>query len=222
MDKTPRGAGQPLDGTGVGKVTGPFTRIKKSGPASQGRFCILILEGQIVVGFLERAREILEVCSPRTTCSSLGACRGRRSAPSRTFGIVVPRRAAATSTEHRQLADVDLGRVAGLVLLVLPLTVLDAAFDVYFVALFAILLDDVGEARAFGVPHHAAVPLRLLLLLTIRRIPLPARRERECGDAIAARGRPHLWVAAQVSDQHHFVQTSAHCASWREFMSRPE
>src|SRR5437868_11298142 len=111
---------------------------------------------------------------------------------------------------------------SSLVFLVLPLAILDASLDVNLVALLAIFLDDVGETGALGVPHHAAVPFGLLLLLTIWRIPLPARRERERRDPIATGRRPHLGIAAQVPDQHHFVQTSAHCASWREFMSRPE
>src|SRR6185503_7805113 len=99
-----------------------------------------------------------------------------------------------------------------------PLLVIDAPFDVDPVALFAILLHDVGETCALGVPDDAPVPLGLLLLLTIRRIPRTARSERKARDSVATRRRSDFRIAAKISDQHHFIQTSTHCASWREFV----
>src|SRR6266478_3706067 len=177
------------------------------------------LKRQIVVGFLERSGEILEISPASRRRPGLGSGRCRRAAPSAALAIkIAATRATATAAEHHELAHVDLGAVASLILLVLPLAILDATFDEELIALLAVLLDDVGQPCAFGVPHHAPVPLRLLLLLTICRIPRPARRERECRDPVATRRRADFGIAAQVSDQHHFIQTSAHCASWREFV----
>src|SRR5690349_17111751 len=173
------------------------------------------LERKVVVRLFERSREILEVGA-----SGAGGCRfcarsGWSAAAPAALGVVITLR-ATTTTQHRQLTHVDFGAVAGLVVLVLPLAILDASFDVNLVALLTVLLHDVGKARALGVPHYAAVPLGLLLLLTIRRVPLPARGKRESCDSVATGCRPHFRIAAQVSDQHHLVKTSAHFASWRE------
>src|SRR6266550_3070032 len=242
MDSDSRKAGQQLDGLAAGKVTrrqdlgAALVRLEapgfqlapvagcKSGPATQGRFVHprpSRSEGQIVVGILKRPGEILEIRASGVRRARFGSRRGRCPAPSPTLTIEITRRSTPPA-KHDQFTDVDLGAIASLVVLVLPLAILDAAVDVDLVALFAILLDYIGQPRAFGVPHHAPVPLGLFLLLAILRVPLPARRERECRDTVATGRRPDLRVAAQVSDKHHFVQTSAHCASWREFGSRPE
>src|SRR5207247_4484501 len=106
----------------------------------------------------------------------------RLPARARTFGVAA--RAAATGAargaEHDQLAHVDLGRVFGLAVLVLPLAVLDAPFDIQFVALFDVSLHDVRERRRLGIPYDATVPLRLLLLGSAGVVPRAAGREREC------------------------------------------
>src|SRR2546423_4878037 len=173
------------------------------------------LERKIVVGLFERPREVLEVVAAGAggCCLAPGGC--GRAAAAAPLAIVVAL-SAATAAEHQHLAHVDLGAVAGLVVLVLPLAILDPSFDEDLVPLLTVLLHDVRKAGAFGVPDHAAVPLGLLLFLTIRRVPLPARGKRESCDSVAARCRPHFRIAAQVSDQHHLVKTSAHFASWRE------
>src|SRR4051812_27243897 len=78
------------------------------------------LERKIVVSLLQRARKILE--TRPTGAARLGARRRRSAAPSAAFAVKIARSAAAAA-KYQHLPDVDLGRVAGLVLLVLPLPV---------------------------------------------------------------------------------------------------
>src|SRR5881398_3360124 len=115
MDKTPRRPRQQLDGLAPGKVTPGtwyrsrlppandepgsihFYRRMQKRPCIAGPLLHLQLERQIVVRFLERTREILEVCARRTPCSCLGTSRGRRSAPSTALAIVIARCAATSA-----------------------------------------------------------------------------------------------------------------------------
>src|SRR5207237_4662391 len=101
------------------------------------------LEREVVVGLFERSRKILEVSSARRRRPCLRTSRRRSSAPSRALTIKIARR-GATAAQHQELAHIDLGAVASLVLLVLPLTVLDPTLDVNLVALLTVLLDNVG------------------------------------------------------------------------------
>src|SRR5687767_14394015 len=84
-------------------------------------------ERQVVVLVLEGTRELLKVVSsapgPRcpSGCSCLRLCAGRRA------GHTAP--LTTGRTQHDELADVDLGRVLGLPVLVLPLPVFDPSFD---------------------------------------------------------------------------------------------
>src|ERR1700736_1052141 len=108
-------------------------------------------ERKIVVLVLQSAGEIFEFPAARL-CRG-GLRRGRRGTrPSRTGGAVALEVAAAAGLagEHDQLTHVDFRAVASLALLVLPLAVFDSAFDIQFVALLHVLLDDVGELRRFG------------------------------------------------------------------------
>src|SRR6185295_3419017 len=104
----------------------------------------------------------------------LSGCWPRRARPFRVSTSATP---AASRAEHDQLADVDLGGVLRLTVLVLPLAVLDASLDVQLVALLHIPLHDVGERRRLRVPHNAPVPFRLFLLGTAGVVPRPAGRE---------------------------------------------
>jgi hypothetical protein len=99
-------------------------------------------ERKIVVLVFERRREIVEAFG--SGCG-LAASSCRSAVPRRVgLGLEIAATAPATATEHQHLADVDFRRVPGLSVLVLPLTVLDSAFDVELVTLVAVLLDDVG------------------------------------------------------------------------------
>src|SRR5688572_5899672 len=106
------------------------------------------LERQIVILIFERPRKVLEVLAA-ATCRTLGAA--RRGLPASVTAAVttIQLRTTLPRAQHDQLAHVDLGDVAGLVLLVLILAILDASFDVQLVALLHVLLDDVGQL----LPH---------------------------------------------------------------------
>src|SRR5688572_31390398 len=111
------------------------------------------LEREIVILIIERSRKVLEVIAGCAASRTLGTLRGSAAAHPRASLSVA---ASAAATQHDQLTNVDLGGVPGLAVLVLPLPVLDAPFDVDLVALLDVLLDDVGELRSLRVPHDAA------------------------------------------------------------------
>jgi hypothetical protein len=100
------------------------------------------------IGDFQRPREILEVITP-----SRGLCLLRRRSTTwpmaRAFTIAFTT-SASTATwraEHDQLTHVDLGAVSSLAILVLPLAILDAAFDVDLVAFLHVALDDIRKLR---------------------------------------------------------------------------
>src|SRR5258705_1162213 len=99
------------------------------------------LERQIVVGILECAREVLEI-PPGTRRACLGPSCCRRPASSAAFSVEISPTRATTAAQHHQLANVDLGAVAGLVLLVLALAILDPTLDVDPVSLLIVFFVD--------------------------------------------------------------------------------
>src|SRR5690349_2079129 len=169
-------------------------------------------ERKIVILVIQRSGKVLEVVAG----GAGGALRALRCTTARHSGACTAFRIAATAaTEHDELAHVDLRRIPRLPVLVLPLTVLDAPFDVDLVTLLDVLLDDVGQLRTLGIPNDAAMPLRLFLTVALRGIPRAARRQREAGDAVSAVRRSNLGIRAEISDQGDLVQASAHDSSWR-------
>src|SRR5438128_1417970 len=89
-------------------------------PRSAFRFS----ERQVVVLFLERAREVLEIIAALGRRGT-GLGRRTRTACARTGTLAVEVAATALAAEQDQLTDVDLGDVLGLPFLVLVLPVLD-------------------------------------------------------------------------------------------------
>src|SRR5688500_3959499 len=158
-------------------------------------------EWQVVVLVLQGSRKLLEVVRTSRTggCAGLGLVTGR----TRRTGI--PRVAAPRRPEHDQLPNVDLCRVLGLAILVLPLPVFDPALDEQLVPLLHVLLDDVGQLGVLAVPDDAAMPLRLLLLVATRVVPRTTGGEGEIGDSVTTCRRPYFRVAPQIPDQRHFV-----------------
>src|SRR5439155_7341565 len=92
------------------------------------------LERQIIVRVGERAREVFEIFRGRRSRFRLRGrrrrSRRRRGAAAAGVAIKVAPASTPRRAEHDELADVDLGAVARLPVLVLPLAVFDAAFDV--------------------------------------------------------------------------------------------
>src|SRR5688572_30015525 len=152
------------------------------------------LERKIVVLIIQRSRKVLEVIAGCAACRTLGTLRGSAAShPRAAIGVA----AAAATAQHDQLTDVDLGGVPSLAVLVLPLPILDASFDVDLVALLDVLLDDVGELRSLRVPHDAAMPFGLLLAVTRRAIPRPTRRKRKARDAVSAGGGSNFRISPE-------------------------
>src|SRR6185437_1254207 len=197
-------------------ATGAGTRCRSPG-ATAGHPAAHHLKRQIVVLILGRTGERVEVAL------GLGA-RLRLPRPLRRTGTrgiggflltlcIRPRPIAAR--QHHQIAHIDLRHVARLIVLVLILAIFDAALDVHAIALLQIAFDDVRQRGELAVPHHALVPLRLLLLLPIGPGPAPTGGHGKRRHAIATRCRSYLGILAEVSNQHHLVQAAAHSSSWR-------
>src|SRR5687768_1227179 len=62
------------------------------------------------------------------------------------------------------------------------------------------------------------MPFGLLLLFPARRVPLPARRERERRNLAAVGYGANLGILTEVSDKGDFVKTPTHCASRRDWL----
>src|ERR1017187_1927641 len=173
-------------------------------------------ERQVVVLFLERVRELLEVAA-RASLRLVAGPGPVAGLGSRRWRITAVTTAVATSlgTQQDDLAHVDLGHVARLLLLVLVLPILDPPLDVELVTLSHVALDDVREPGAALplVPGNALVPLGLFLLLARRRIPLAARGERELRHLVASARRPDLGIVPEIPDQRDLVQAAAHISS---------
>src|ERR1035437_2782238 len=175
-----------------------------------GRRNVRFLERQGVVFRVQRARELLEISAG--LLGLVDRARTRRGSLER---VAAAAAAALGAAEQENLAHVDLGDVARLLLLVLELPVLDAPFHIELVALVDVALDDVGEAGALAarVPGDALVPFGLFLLLAERRVPLARGRKRKVRDFAAVVRRADFGIVAEVSDESDFVQAAAHNSS---------
>src|ERR1019366_5262642 len=153
-------------------------------------------ERKIVVLRVQCPRELLEF-----PCSLLGLVGRARARRGPVEGVATAAASTLATAEEENLAHVDLGDIARLLLLVLVLPVLDAPLDVQLVALVDVALDDVGEAGALAarVPGDALVPFRLFLLLAGRRVPLARGRERKVRDLAAVGRRADLGIVTEVS-----------------------
>src|SRR5687767_10482223 len=182
-----------------------------------------LLEREIIVFVIQRSGKVLEVIARGASGALCALRRGSTaSVAGAAFGVMIATTAAAAGTaQHDQLTNVDLGAVPGLAVLVLPLPVFDATFDVDLVALLYVLLDDILQLGPLAVPDHTAMPLGLFLAFARRAGPRPAGREPEGRNAIAARRGSDLGVGPEVSDQGHLVQASAHDSSWRVRLYSP-
>src|SRR3990172_5929783 len=104
--------------------------------------------------------------------------------------------------KHLHRVGDDLGRVAVMALLVLPLAGADAALDVDLRALLQVLAGDLRQAPE----ERDAVPLGRLLLLAARLVlPAIGGRDADIRHALAARQIASLGVGPEGSHQDHFV-----------------
>src|SRR5262249_25248743 len=107
----------------------------------------------------------------------------------------------ATTAEQHDPVAADFGRVALVAVLVVPLTRLQAAFDVDLFALGEIF----GERFSRLPPEDDAVPLGFFLPLTRLVVPHFGRRHVDRRDGGAARRVAQLGVAPEIADENDFV-----------------
>ena len=129
-------------------------------------------------------------------------CVARPASPPRSASTR-PRRAAAAAEQHDPVAA-DLGRVALVAVLVVPLARLQPALDVDLLALGQIF----GQRLGRLAPQHDAVPLGFFLPLTGLVVPDLGRRHVDRRDGRAARRVAQLGVASEVADQNDLVDAS--------------
>src|SRR5438874_7286411 len=165
------------------------------------------LEGNVVVEILAApgtAPGLLGLgrgaCAPAAPARAPTPARARTPARRRA-GARRAHRPTAPAPEHLQVVTDDLGRVALVPLLVLPLACAQAPLDVDLRALAQVLAGDFRQAPEEG---HA-VPFGALLLLTgLLVAPALAGRDAQVRHG---RGRGHgacLGVGAQVADENDF------------------
>src|SRR5690606_3037851 len=105
----------------------------------------------------------------------------------------------------------DLGGVAILARLVLPLAGAQAALDVELRTLAQVLA---GDLRELPEEHHAVPFGALLLLAGLFVLPGLGGGQRDVGDGVAAGGVARIRVGAAVADQDDFVDSASHGPSF--------
>src|SRR5688572_12236313 len=111
---------------------------------------------------------------------------------------------AAAAAEQRDAISLDLGGVAFVAVLVVPLPRLQPALDVDLLALRQVLLQRFGLLA----PQHHAVPFSLFLPLLILIVPHFRRRQIQRGNGGAAGRIAKFGVPSQVSHEDYFVDAS--------------
>src|SRR5712671_4072201 len=113
----------------------------------------------------------------------------------------------APPPEHLQVVADDLGRVALVPLLVLPLTRAQASLDVHLRALAQVLAGDFCQAPE----ERDAVPFGALLLLTgLLVAPALAGGDAQVGHGRAGGHGAGLGIGSQVANENHFVDATRH------------
>src|SRR5262245_17588108 len=120
--------------------------------------------------------------------------------------------AAAAAVEHGERAvealQHDLGRIAVLAVLALPLARLQLAFDVNFGTLLQVLLGD--PAQPFVEDHHG-VPLCLFAPLSRRLVaPSLGGGNAQVGDGTAVLRTADLGILAEIANQDDLVDGTGH------------
>src|SRR5437016_168253 len=111
--------------------------------------------------------------------------------------------AAGRSTHEAHVLAHDLGRVALLAFLVLPLPGAQRALDEDLAALREVLLREVGLLAE----QHDAVPLGFVLPPAVAVGTPLVRGHVERGDRGAALGVAHLGIAAETTEQDDAIET---------------
>src|SRR5262252_8947187 len=112
--------------------------------------------------------------------------------------------ASASTAEQDDLVPFNLGGVALVAVLVVPLPCLEPAFDVDLFSLRQVLGQRLGDLS----PEDDAVPFGLFLALSALIVPDLGRRHVERRHRGAARRITQLGVASEIADQNHLVYAS--------------
>src|SRR5690554_6541644 len=175
---------------GLGRALGSTAALGLAGEATA--LLGLATEATALLGLAAVATALLG--SPTAILAALG----------RTAPLEVT---AATGVEHLHVVDHDLGGVAVLAVLALPLAGLQAALDVDLAALLQVLLGDLGQL----VEHHHVVPLGALLALTGLLVhPGVGGRQAQVGDRRTGGQEANLGILSQVADEDDLVDATGH------------
>src|SRR5512139_336700 len=120
--------------------------------------------------------------------------------------VIVAAAARAALVEQHELAaealQHDLGRIAVLAVIVLPLAGLDLALEIDLRSLAQILL---GDAAEILVEDHHAVPFGPLLAVAVAVLPALRGGDAEVDHLAAAVERARLGVLPEIADQYDLV-----------------
>src|SRR5881227_3441091 len=130
--------------------------------------------------------------------------------------VAFPARPAGATAEHLQIVADDLGRIALVSLLILPLARAQAPLDVDLRALAQVLARDLREPPE----ERHAMPLGALLLLAGLLVPPAfAGRHAQVRDRGSGGHRAGLGIGPQVSNDDDLIDATRHGVSpWSELM----
>ena len=141
-----------------------------------------------------------------TGCPSLGRLLRR---PGGLVPVVPVASRAPAPAQHLEFVRDDLGGVAILSVLSLPLPGLDPAFDIDLRTLAQVLLRDLGQAAE----QHHPVPFRPLAPLVGLAVgPALVGRDAQIGDGAAARAVAGFGIGPEIADENDLVDASCHAS----------
>src|SRR5581483_9221680 len=120
------------------------------------------------------------------------------------LGILAARYPAIPQHDH--LIGDQFRPVMALPLFVFPTACLQASFDVDLLVFLEVRFADFGQVP----PGHYIEPLKFLAAFALGADPTAAGHDAEAGHRASTRRIAHLWITAQVADNHDFVQASTH------------
>src|ERR1035437_3251656 len=156
------------------------------------------------VGFWELEGQLVEVARSKIVPGTGGDPRSLRSnspggaGAGRLRGIFIARPWIEWCHRVRN----QLGRVVLLAVLAVPGSGLEPALDIDLAALPEVLGGPLGERG----PSHDPEPLRLFLPFAAGVLVIAVHGNRELGHRLPVGRIPHLWIAAEIADDHRFVE----------------
>jgi hypothetical protein len=122
-------------------------------------------------------------------------------------GLVLPTMIGiAAITQHHHLIGYNLDTGVFLAFLIVPTPGLEASLYVNLLPFGKVLFTNLGQIT----PGYNVEPLSLRMPLSISAVPRPADCHRVSGYGTARRCITHFGVFSQMTDNHYFIQASAH------------